>query len=614
MRSLMLLLLGGLIFIPVLAVYSQQPPEEALPPGALQRLGSLRLRYDYLNDAQYLPDGRVLALTGRTLDILDMTTGLRQEQRTLPLAAVSLAVSAEGQRLLLAGSNGDVCLYDIASGTEIRRWPTQQASLRRALFAPEGKRVLTIGRLPPTLKEWDLETGRELIAITGRLKYYDAAAYIGDGRRAIAGGGYYGLEVWDLQTGALLQTLKSDYCAYDIIASSDGKRVLIGERTRASEWDMERFQLLKEFRGHPGGAVTGQAYGAHPDEIFTGSRDGSLRRWNRLEAKVLLRWTPHAAYARMLRLSPDGRWLLSYSPGYYLVESDIATGKPRLPFERHQASVEAVAWTPDGKIMSGSLDGTARLWDPISGRCLATMSAGLGASCVATSPKGQRLCVGDKDSLIREYDVTGKLLRELKGHFGYVRALAYLPDGRLASSADDGTIRLWGAGTEPEAIWTGHRGGVLSLALPDDKHLASAGRDGTVRVWEIASGKLLWSRVEHRGYVTCLARGKDGEFYSAGRDGRILRWHSVLGLQPGEMSAGAWIKALTVAERPEGTGIFVGTEAPDIFAGQAGQKLSPLYRGHKGAINALAVSPDGVKLVSASADGTLLVWPAPMSQ
>ncbi|RXM21417.1 hypothetical protein EO238_27780, partial [Citrobacter sp. AAK_AS5] len=84
-------------------------------------------------------------------------------------------------------------------------------------------------------------------------------------------------------------------------------------------------------------------------------------------------------YAGSLRLSPDGRWLLSYRAGQYLTESDVQTGRPRLPLERHTAAVAAVAWTPDGKVISGSQDGTARLWEPATGKCLAVLPAGQGA-------------------------------------------------------------------------------------------------------------------------------------------------------------------------------------------------------------------------------------------
>ncbi len=578
---------------------------DALPRGAVQRLGCVRCKYGGINDVAYLPDGRVLVLVGSTLDVWDMATGTRQEQRRLPVSAVAMDLSRDAARLLLAAGDGSVCHYDLATGKELRRWPTAQAGLKSARLSPDGTRVLTVGRMPPTLKEWELATGRELAGMSGKLMYYDAAVYALGGKVAVAGGGYDRIEFWDLTAGNLLQSVASDYCVYDMVPSADGTRVLAGERSRGSEWDVALMKPLQLYKGHHGGAVTSQCYGPNPGEVYTGSRDGSVRRWDRVKATVLGRWFPHASYATKLRVSPDGKWVLSYGSGQYLVECDLETGKPRLPWERHEASVDAVAWTAAGRVISGSLDGTARVWEPLGGKCLAVLPAGPGASCVTGTPDGQTLAVGSKDSLIREYAADGTLRRELKGHRGYVRALAYLPDGRLVSCADDGTVRLWGPGPEALSTLEGHRGGVLALVTLDEQHVATAGRDGSVRLWDLAAGRQVWSRVEHRGYVTCLSAGPQASFFSSGRDGRILHWNVAGKLPGGELTAGGWVNAL--AATADGTGIFAGSgkllawELPD--GTPAGTR-----EGHAGAVNALALSPDGKHIVSASADGTLLVW------
>ncbi len=62
----------------------------------------------------------------------------------------------------------------------------------------------------------------------------------------------------------------------------------------------------------------------------------------------------------------------------------------------------------------------------------------------------------------------------LEGHSDWVAALCLLPDGRLASGADDNTIRLWdvAAGAETARL-DGHSGGVAALCLLPDGRLAS---------------------------------------------------------------------------------------------------------------------------------------------
>lgn len=606
---------------------------DPLPEGAVQRLGTSRMRYsssetlqpgNRIADLGYLPDGRGVVAVSNRVEIWDLAGGgkLQVRQKICDAGITSMVVRRDGKALLFADSDGNVHEWNILSRRVARSWPTGQARLARAQYSPDLKRVLTVGSKPPTLKEWDIATGRELISITGKMESFADGIYGPEGNSAIADGDAFRTDPvvarYDLTTGKLMHEWFNDYYTYwrGLALSEDGKRLLAGARTRATEWRLDDYKLLKTFTGHAGHAVSVVAYCKEPDQILTGSRDGSIRRWNRLKSKVLLRWVPHDTLVTHAAVSPDGKWVLSCGRNV-VVESSMATGQPRVSWQRHSGPVTAVAVLPEGNaVVSGSNDGTLRRWDITSGKCLGVIEgATKGAYAVAVSPDGKLAAAGCKDGVVREFDLSkGALLRELKGHFGYVRSVIYTPDGRrLLSSADDGSVRVWTAGQEtPEAVLQGHRGGVLSVAAaPNGEAALTGGRDGTVRLWDLKKGALLRTFEGHRGWVEVVTfAGDNSHGLSSGRDGRILMWDLKDGRILSEMVHGNWVYALACT--PDGKAAFAGGEDNIITCWDlTTAKRTASFGGHEGHVLSLAVTPDGKRLVSSSRDMTLLVWKAP---
>ena len=99
----------------------------------------------------------------------------------------------------------------------------------------------------------------------------------------------------------------------------------------------------------------------------------------------------------------------------------------------HSAGISSVAFSSDGKrIVTGSWDQTARVWDTASGQQLLRLIGHNGAvRSVAFSPVGQRLVTSGSDQPTRMWDATtGRELFKFIGHQGPVNSVAFSRDGK----------------------------------------------------------------------------------------------------------------------------------------------------------------------------------------
>ena len=106
-----------------------------------------------------------------------------------------------------------------------------------------------------------------------------------------------------------------------------------------------------------------------------------------------------------------------------LVEA-AALALPRQQFFGYTDQIWAVAFSPDGKyVLTGSWDGTARLWDAQTGRELQSFTSAYHANIegVAFSPDGKYVLTGSADNAARLWDArSGQQLHIFVGHNSYV--------------------------------------------------------------------------------------------------------------------------------------------------------------------------------------------------
>uniref|UniRef100_A0A3Q2L6S5 WD repeat domain 86 n=1 Tax=Equus caballus TaxID=9796 RepID=A0A3Q2L6S5_HORSE len=228
----------------------------------------------------------------------------------------------------------------------------------------------------------------------------------------------------------------------------------------------------------------------------------------------------HRGGINWLSLSPDGQRLLTGSEDGTARLWSTADGQCCALLQGHESYV-TFCQLEDEAAFTCSADCTIRKWDVLTGQCLQVFR---GHTSIVN-----RILVANNQLFSSSYDRTarawsvdkGQVSREFRGHRNCVLTLAYcapwdLPGapcveeavagGLLVTGSTDGTAKVWqvASGCCHQTL-RGHTGAVLCLVLDTPSHTAFTGStDATIRAWDILSGEQLRVFQEHQGSVICL--------------------------------------------------------------------------------------------------------------
>ena len=631
---------------------------DALPPGAMARLGGGRFRISDPDRIAYSSDGKMLFAGGQQgIKLFEAATGrvIRTFGEELKTPCMTSAFSPDGKLAAVGGLQGSPSsvVYETVTGKRLcELQPPEGSDTRLGGFSPDGTLVATTvhqcrvdlyhsrtGKFIRTL-EWEHD-GQPRIA-------YGDVAFMPDGKTLLATTPSTGtIRVFEIQSGKEIRHFTAAPNGLKgMVLSSDGTRLAVLENAvglnrvsypdnKIRILDAQTGQQLAEFIGHKI-LRNGMAFLRDGKSLFAGEDEQGICIWDTATGKRTgsVASVFPSEYWRSLAVAPDGKTIALGDMACIHV-CEVLSGKELDFHPGHTAAMISVAIDPFNSIVAtGGRDGRLLLWERTTGRMVRELAKSTGgASCVIFDRTGRYLysisefSVEPKHSSIRCWNpANGKELWRIDDHPANPAQLAISPDGKmLAAIGPSEGLLLEAATGKPIRTLNGEGevsffhigwGSKAELAFsPDGSQLLAWGHSKGIHRWDTATGEHSSQETDARLGLTCaVAFAPDRKYLViGGAASKLLVIDVATGRSIRDIKAASDDhagKVFGVAFSPDGRTLAWGgpsdgvVHLTDFATGVERKRLNCL----SGRSIPSAFSNDGKLLVTTSLDGTALVW------
>jgi WD40 repeat protein len=541
-----------------------------------------------------------------------------------------LLFSPNGRFLVVREACKALCVYDVTSGKEVRKFaPGKAANVhivehwvhkKSMAFTPDGK-TLIFGT-PAHVRHdeanlfwrFDIETGKELEVLRGPPKLRHSPLALAPDGKTWAWNDFGGfLRVWDMETGQVKHDLERQRDLTDLAFSADGKQLLAagigGPGVRL--WDVPSGKEVRRCGRyaalHAPLGVSNLAISADGKTVAVGTDYNTVQQWELGTGKELTGGPGHQGPIKTLALSADGKTVatrgLDGTVRFWNSATGSAIGSIRLPVDTLRDAF-SVAFAADDRVIvldMGYGDTIPGVFDVKTGNQVANWQLERGLTNVAVSPDGKRVASRWLDGTVRVHDaLTGKVVRQIDnaGPPGSVLdGLDHHP-GRMAFSPDSATLAVAAQGQFYRVRSEIRDRMLVEISEPLSKPIG---------LFDVSTGRQLRQMDTGKYVVSRLTFSPDGRTLATlNREKTITLWELASGKERFSFPCAG--EHTLLAFTPDGrTLLAAGDTSPIIhaYSVRTGKDLAKL-KGHAGPITALAVNAN--ILVSASADTTALVW------
>jgi WD40 repeat protein/DNA-binding SARP family transcriptional activator len=519
--------------------------------------------------------------------------------------------SPDGKTALSASHDASVILWDLDTGKMLQKFNGHRGWVRTVAFSPDGSTAVSGGfdgssedtiTNPGELILWDLDQGQEIRRFSGHPSGVQEAVFTPDGQQILASSGFFvdfqnefSLILWDVKDGEMIQNFPVENDHYALAISPDGKSAISGSNFGdIYRWDLESQEQTGILQGHDG-MVRSLAYTSDGSRIISIDSNGNLILWDAVSGEILMRAKIHHAGGEgwsvsripmvQVAVGPMNRLAVTSAEDRTLVIWDLSDPAELRRLVGHQAPVAGVALTPDGKYAltgSGSLD-------------------------IGGEPA--------QDNSLRLWDVeTGELLQVLEGHTNSVVMVDITQDGRRAlSGSGDGTMRWWDLenGLELQRF-DAHSGGVFAIAFSPNEKAALSGSmssstfpDDGIRLWDLETGEMLNEWVGRANSTSVIFNPDESTAFASSGGLQLLDIETgeIIDTYTDECCTGLAItsdrKMAYIVDNHDTVVRSIDLETKQII-----QEFGP----HGGVRTRIALSGDDQVLLSSGMNGNLYLW------
>ncbi|MGB7088007.1 MAG: caspase family protein [Phormidesmis sp.] len=397
----------------------------------------------------------------------------------------------DGQKVVAAGDDGNVGVWDVASGDRLQLWQADDQRLWNLTLSPDGQQIATAGE-DGIVKLWTL-SGEPLDQFRNHTGPARSVSFSPDALWLASAGDDGSTRLWSVQTQELAQFLQV----------KDGGAVTTG-----------RIQFVADGK-----------------QLVSGGSDGKLRFWN-LAGQALTETAKRSAAIQDLDTDATGDLLAVLDASGSLSVRSLSQPQKAQRLRLSSSAADNIALSPDGKWLASTIQGKEiLLLNRMNNQFQVLRAEGSSISRLTFSADGQSLASAGADGLIEVWDVrSGRSRQQLQEHIGQVHSIDFSPvnSRQLVSAGADGTIRLWDVelGKSVGSPFQVYAQEILSVAFsPDGLSLVSGDRTGSVQLWDIVNTEQIAAWQAHSSAVQDVRFSADAQqLVTASSDGSVKIW------------------------------------------------------------------------------------------